>query len=215
MTSGGRRGHGLIGYGITMYEPPCAFACRDTISSSVLNCSMEDMEMDGMDMGGGGTEPECYATDDTFLQTMAWCISTHCQDVTAWKLEKYWRMNIAGRAAVQPDPKYTYQQALSRVTEPPTDVLVSGDPLNKTSLVDEDAYTANYNADINFEAQENTHERYGYVVVGPSAESKSWTSIKVAGPVENSDTLPRATKQCNTANKITGLSFSSPVSSYR
>ncbi|KAF2493106.1 ferric reductase-like protein transmembrane component 4 [Lophium mytilinum] len=164
MVSNGRRGHGLIGYGITMYDPPCAFACRDTISGSPLNCSTEEMDMDGMDMGGASTEPECYATDDAFLQTLAWCISTHCQHVTAWKLEKFWRMNVAGHGAVQPDPKETYQQALAKVTKPPTEILVTGDPLNQTSLVTEDDWMANYNADSIFEIQEDTHERYGLVV---------------------------------------------------
>jgi hypothetical protein len=80
MVSKGRRGHGLIGYGITLYDPTCAFACRDTISSSFLNCSSEELAMDDMDMSGSSTDPECYATDDAFLGSLAWCISTHCQE---------------------------------------------------------------------------------------------------------------------------------------
>jgi hypothetical protein len=37
-TAGGA-GHGFIGYGIDMYDPECAYSCRDALSSSVLNCS--------------------------------------------------------------------------------------------------------------------------------------------------------------------------------
>ncbi|KAF2812738.1 uncharacterized protein BDZ99DRAFT_569364 [Mytilinidion resinicola] len=164
VVSNSRRGHRLISYGITMYKPTCAFACRDTISGSPLNCSTEEMEMGSMDMGGASTGPECYATDESFLQTLAWCISTHCQGVTVWKLERFWRMNVAGNGAVQPDPKETYQRALAKVTNPPTEILVTGDPLNKTSLVTEDDWIANYNVDSISEIQEDTHERYCLVV---------------------------------------------------
>jgi hypothetical protein len=59
-----RNGHGLIGYGITMYKPACAFACRDSISGAILACSEEDMGAmdDGMmmmSMGAMTTSPEC------------------------------------------------------------------------------------------------------------------------------------------------------------
>jgi hypothetical protein len=169
MVSQGRPEHGLIGYGIEMYKPPCAHACRDTISNSQLNCSeaMEDTHsgVSGMDMGGEiVTEPECYATDDIYLQTLAYCISTHCHHVEKWRLEQYWAKYTVGRDAGQPDPKETYQQALAKVTEAPTKTLVSGDPLNQTSLVNEDDYTMNYNGDANFENVENIHEKYGFVL---------------------------------------------------
>ncbi|PMD59360.1 uncharacterized protein K444DRAFT_613336 [Hyaloscypha bicolor E] len=45
--------------------------------------------MAGMDMGAEfTTSPECYATDDSFLQTLAYCMSTHCSGVSEWKLEQ-------------------------------------------------------------------------------------------------------------------------------
>jgi hypothetical protein len=165
MTSGGRSGHGLIGYGIDMYKPTCAFACRDSISSSTLKCTttsdMTDMPGMDMDMGSGETEPDCYATDDAFLQTLAWCISIHCKDVPEWKLERYWMMNVPGNAAVQPIPKHTYQETLAMIIIAPTETLVGGEPLNKTSMVSEDDWLSNFNADSEFEVQEATHERYG------------------------------------------------------
>ncbi len=167
MSMDGRAGHGLIGYGISMYNPQCAFACRSSISSSSLNCStMEGMAMEGMDMGMGETEttPECYATDDAFLQTLAWCISTHCADIPSWKLERYWTMNVAGTAKVQPDPKASFQETLANITGTPTEILGSGEPLNKTSLVSEEDFLTNWNGMSGFEVQENTHERYGYAL---------------------------------------------------
>ncbi|KAE9979703.1 hypothetical protein EG328_000753 [Venturia inaequalis] len=164
--STGRAGHGLIGYGIEMYKPACAYACRAVLESSSLNCTSHGgMHMPGMDMHmGAETEPNCYATDDAFLQTLAYCISSRCQGTQAWELERYWKMNVAGRAQVQPDPKETYQQALEKAGTP-TETLVSGNPLNKTSKITDDDYTSNYNALIIFEDMEVVHEKHGIIVI--------------------------------------------------
>ncbi|MCJ1265028.1 hypothetical protein MMC22_004903 [Lobaria immixta] len=168
-SSTGRPGHGLIGYGISMYHPLCAFACRDVLSSSILNCS-EPMDMSemGMDMGmdmGSDTSPECYATDSIFLETLAYCMSTHCQDVAVWALEKYWNMNVAGNQLHQPIPKATYQQTLANMTTEPTDTLVMGESLNKTMIVPYEDYEASYNAQGVFEEMEENHEKYGIVLL--------------------------------------------------
>ncbi|EXJ56262.1 uncharacterized protein A1O5_12718 [Cladophialophora psammophila CBS 110553] len=175
MVSSGRDGHGLIGYGIQMYFPVCATACRDVLSGSQLNCS-EVMEMDdvgGMDMGGGDymTSPDCYATDDAFLQSVAWCIRQRCyvdpkrpDDLPVWQVERWWLDYIPGRLKVQPEPKETYQQALAKVTTPPTEILVAGEPLNQTMLVSDGDYWPDRNADSIFEVAEVTHERYALVV---------------------------------------------------
>ncbi|KAF2687480.1 ferric reductase-like protein transmembrane component 4 [Lentithecium fluviatile CBS 122367] len=164
----GRKGHGLIGYGIEMYNPLCAYSCRAVFSMSALNCStMMGMEgMEGMaDMAMAETSPECYATDDAFLQSMAYCISAKCTDLSKWKLEKYWKDNIVGTAPVQPDPKSTYQETLSNITSPPTEAMTSGDALNKTMLVDEEGYLQNWNAMGSFEKAEGIHEKYSIVII--------------------------------------------------
>lgn len=161
--STGRPGHGLIGYGISMYKPLCAFICRDVLSSSMLNCSapMDNAEMD-MDMDSA-TSPECYATDNVFLETLAYCMSTHCQDIAVWELEKYWRANVAGTQLNQPVPKASYQQALANITTEPTDTLVIGEKLSKTMVISHEDYTSSYNAHGVFEKMEVTHETYGCV----------------------------------------------------
>ncbi|KAF2664574.1 ferric reductase-like protein transmembrane component 4 [Microthyrium microscopicum] len=169
MTSAGRRGHGLVGYGISMYRPVCAFACRDILSSATLNCTMAAESMPGMsmDMGEATTDPSCYATDDSFLQTLAYCISTRCQkeSVPIWKIEKWWQLNVAGIAAQQPDPKESYQQALEKVSTPPTEVHMQGDPLNKTSLTDDTDYLTSWNADWAFPILDKRSETFGLVIM--------------------------------------------------
>ncbi|KAF2873527.1 ferric reductase like transmembrane component-domain-containing protein [Massariosphaeria phaeospora] len=164
--SSGREGKGFIGYGITMYDPVCAYACRDTVSAWMLDCG---------DAGSGGhshhsamemetPSPLCYATNDPFLQTLAWCISTHCKDVPISKLEQYWELNVAGRQSEQPSPKYSYQTALAMVTEPPTTVVDPEEILDVTSLVDEESYLGSYNGDWVFEIIETTSTRYSLVL---------------------------------------------------
>jgi hypothetical protein len=67
-------------------------------------------------------------------------------------------LNIVTR--IQPDPKETYQQALEKAGTP-KETLVSGNPLNKTSMISDDDYISNYNALIIFEDMEVVHERFG------------------------------------------------------
>lgn len=171
MVSEGRQGHGLIGYGINMYHPTCASACRNVLSSSKLNCSevMDMSGMEGMDMGSSDfdTSPECFASDDAFLQSLAVCISQRCPGdpfdgpgLEVWQIEQWWQKNVAGTMAVQPDPKETYQQALAKVKMMPTQAVVLGDPLNQTMLTREEDYQPNWNADVVFEEIEDTHSRY-------------------------------------------------------
>ncbi|KAL8812217.1 MAG: hypothetical protein Q9223_001540 [Gallowayella weberi] len=167
MVSSGRDGHGLIGYGISMYNPLCAYSCRAVLSSSTLNCSEhahmhEGMVMRRMDMGSEVvTSPDCYAADDAFLDTLAYCISTHCDDVPVWDLEKYWSMNVAGTQPGQPLPKATYQQTLAGIATNPTDTLVAGKDLTHAMIISDEDYQENYNAQAIFEIMEDTHERYG------------------------------------------------------
>jgi hypothetical protein len=158
-----RYNHGFVGLGIDAFEPPCAFACRDSISGATLKCStVEEMHgMEGMDMGMATTAPDCYATDDAFLQTLAWCVKSRCEGLPDWKLEKYWKENVAGAFAVQPDPKMSYRQALGEIEGTPAGLYNESGVLNSTSVVAESLWFPAYNNDVVFKRQEIQHERYG------------------------------------------------------
>ncbi|KAI6754682.1 hypothetical protein HG530_012434 [Fusarium avenaceum] len=167
MSTSGRERYGLIGYGISMYDPPCAFACIDTVNGWALQCDdghgMDD-DMGAMHMAAA--TPECKATNDMFLQTMAWCLYTHCPEVKNSTLEGVWETDIVGRLKTQPSPKYSYQVALSSVSaSPPKSILDSMAVLNKTSLVDEDVWLSNFNADDIFEKMEIVTEKYGIILM--------------------------------------------------
>lgn len=167
--SSGRPGYGLIGYGISMYKPPCAYACKDSISNP-LNCNDHDehdmhmvRRMSGMDMEE--PSPECYASNEPYLQTLAHCMSTHCEDVEVWKLERFWEMNVAGRKLHQPSPKMSYQEALDSIAEAPTEIIPAEEMLHVASLVDEETWLAAYGGDHTFEMNEGRHSRYRSVNV--------------------------------------------------
>ncbi|RMJ13642.1 hypothetical protein CDV36_006670 [Fusarium kuroshium] len=163
----GRERYGVIGYGVVMYDPPCAFGCIDTVKGWSLDCKDDHgMGEHSSSMHMAAATPECKATNDPFLQTMAWCFHTHCADVKNSTLENIWEMDIVGRLKVQPTPKYSYQVALSLAAkDPPTEVVDSEEVLNRTSLVDEDAWLGNFNGDNGFEEMEILAERYGIVLM--------------------------------------------------
>ncbi|KAI4953946.1 hypothetical protein J4E91_001655 [Alternaria rosae] len=166
-----RYNHGFVGVGITALQPACAFGCRDSISGATLNCTtVEEMPgIEGMDMGMGEamviTEPECYATDDVFLQTLAWCLKIRCNDIPVWELEKYWKEFVPGAFALQPDPKFTYQQALEKIEGTPTAVYNQTGKLNQTSTVAQELWYPAFNTNVIFGHQERQQVTYGLVLL--------------------------------------------------
>ncbi|RHZ67158.1 putative ferric-chelate reductase (Fre2) [Aspergillus thermomutatus] len=161
----GRPGYGLIGYGISMYRPLCAYACRASITNP-LDCNKtadHNMDMSSMEMDT--PSPSCYANNDPFLQTLAYCMYTHCADLSVSVLENYWELNVAGRLQHQPSPKESYQEALGSLAKPPTTTLNTSEVLDIASLVVEETYLSNCDTLSTFEAVETSHERYGLVLL--------------------------------------------------
>ncbi|KAH9926636.1 ferric reductase-like protein transmembrane component 4 [Epithele typhae] len=158
-----RTGHGLVGYGIgeDSFLPYCAFSCRGAISGATLNCSMT-MDMDGMQMTT--TDSSCYATDDAFLQTLAYCVSQKCADIPVWRLERWWKLNVAGIDDVQPDPKETYGEALLKAGTPAVVYAATGS-LNQTSIVSDALWVPAYTTNNVFWAGEYVQTRYGLVIL--------------------------------------------------
>ncbi|KAI5867218.1 ferric reductase like transmembrane component-domain-containing protein [Durotheca rogersii] len=158
MMSEGYRGYGLIGHGISMYYPTCAYACYGILKGYQLKCS-----------DGPTTSPECYTTDDNFLQSLAYCIHTHCAGVPISDIEAYWAAYIPGRLPGQPSPKEPYSVALLHADPPPDRVIESGELLNTTTLVDEDQYLAAYNSNSYYEQMEARQSDFGLVALATGA----------------------------------------------
>ncbi|KZL87948.1 ferric reductase transmembrane component 4 [Colletotrichum incanum] len=162
--------HGLIGYGITIVA----------LSASPLNCS-STRELHGMVMVD--TSPSCYATDNAFLASLAWCIHIRCTGLSVWEIERYWRSTEASirnshRSLDEPGvnvnnnlpvPKWTYQEALNNVNEPPKVTVTFAGPLKETVLVSDADYQLQYDTMGMFEKMEVAHQRYGLVLISLGA----------------------------------------------
>ena len=163
----GRPGHGLVGYGISMYQPTCAFACRSSITNP-LNCSTSSsgigqamIEVDSFEEIEVFPDAKCYAENDEFLQTLAYCIYFHCHQEQNSTLQRYWELNAAGSDAVQPSPKGSYQEALSSIGFTPNMTINSTELLKTTCLVSEIVYKLEYNTMETFEHVEKSHATFG------------------------------------------------------
>ncbi|KAK4442545.1 ferric reductase like transmembrane component-domain-containing protein [Podospora aff. communis PSN243] len=155
----------FIGYGITMYDPSCAFGCSDALGGFMLECSDHDHVSSGHSHGGGGpTSPECRAGDTPWLTTLAYCIDTMCpESVPAWKKEKYWAEQSTGSKTVA--PKWTFAEALTQVKEPPTREVGEEEMLNFTAIANHESWESNTLTRQYFEDAETTHSRYAIVLL--------------------------------------------------
>jgi hypothetical protein len=85
------------------------------------------------------TWPECFASNEPYLTSMAFCVEQECSEFryTFLQLETFWATQATGDPKVP--PKWSYTEALSKVTQPPTETLVSGmdSMLNRTMLANQ------------------------------------------------------------------------------
>lgn len=112
-------GTGLIGWGKTLYNPTCCFACRNVIRKQQLECTPEEPTANhGTSHNPVDTPPECFVKDPVFLKTMALCIDTYCplSDHPPMDLiEDYWASHLGTGTLgdYQFVPVISYQDALS------------------------------------------------------------------------------------------------------
>lgn len=143
-----REGHGVVGYGVTMFDPPCAYGCINTIQQYTLDCpnpSHEERTV-GQERMKAPTA-ECKANNDAFLQTTAWCFHQYCGNVKNSTLESVWELDVVGNLKNQPSPRMSYGEALSLTFENPPKIVASTEtPLRHATLIDEKALLANWNA---------------------------------------------------------------------
>lgn len=156
-----REFHGLQGLGININQPQCATACRNAIWFNPLPCTPHDT---GHSHGGHhspDTSPQCFSSDPNFLTTLAWCIKQRCPDIEVWRIERFWREDsLSGRIdPIPPPPKWTYQESLANIEEPPKIPLRMGQPLNRTFLIADPTYDSVYRGGIGMESMEIAHAK--------------------------------------------------------
>ncbi|KAF2019955.1 ferric reductase-like protein transmembrane component 4 [Aaosphaeria arxii CBS 175.79] len=116
-------GTGLLGYGKTLYNPTCAFACRSVIRKQTLSCTPTDSHQNhGTAHNPVSTPAKCFVKDPTFLKTMALCIDTYCSLSDKPKislLEDYWASHLGTGTLgdYQYVPVMSYKDALAAARE--------------------------------------------------------------------------------------------------
>lgn len=143
--------HGFIGFGITLYDPACAWACNYAISAP-LNCTTADLAIapesrhrsdeeaakpvypsgDGWAIVTPAT-PTCRSRNQFYLQTLAYCLKSHCHGMPVSKLDEYWEANLVEL----PDgsgPK-SYMEVLSDIKQTPTKPINATDPLTYAAVL--------------------------------------------------------------------------------
>ena len=163
--------YGVLGFGIPMYKPLCCYSCHDALSALYLNCTTfsDDMDMHHggmdmklikrMDMGGESTattSDACYASDQTWLETFAYCVQQNCaQDSIHESEQSQCFSKLAANGLLVP----TLQASLPSTT-PTARLEAEAVWLNTTSLVNEHAYLSNYVTMKEFVSSEHRHTRY-------------------------------------------------------
>ena len=126
-----------------------AMACVRSIYGLMLSCST--MSNNTLGMMQQTTSSECWATNEPYLTTLAYCMYVKCKDshVPASKLGWFWETEATGQSTagqVLIGPKWTYAEALAQIQSPPTIELdANAEQLNVTSLVSEEVYQKQWN----------------------------------------------------------------------
>lgn len=163
---------GFIGLGITLYQPLCPTTCHNILSRAELACSTDNH--DGKSSHGHTsaasahraadfkTSPACWASDTSYLTSLAYCISDKCSGVLEhWQLEQFWAENAVGSGV---SPTLTYGQALAEAM-----AVLDGDEartwnrgvLNFTGTANESRYDIVYGSFDTYEYAERKHTHYG------------------------------------------------------
>jgi hypothetical protein len=140
----------VFGLRKNIYVPRCAHACRAAIQPSPLECT-SSTEL--------STSAQCYASNDPFLQTLAYCVYSQCEGITNSDLENYWDRYVVGWDLTTPSPKYNYLTALDLASQPNT-TLRYGKSLVKVSLVPENDYIIAYTSLADWDESEVYHTRF-------------------------------------------------------
>ncbi|KAJ6444494.1 EVI5-like protein [Purpureocillium lavendulum] len=146
----------LEGYGASSYEPLCAYVCHTAVPSQV-ECP-EFAAMTPEERAEAFPGPKCLAADESYLTSIAWCISKRCQNGTTMPsaIQEFWETKlIYGQDEPGVVLKFpTYFEALSRVNTtagPPLPKSPDETVLNRTISVTDDEYLGYLNAALSYQ----------------------------------------------------------------
>ncbi|KAM0270866.1 hypothetical protein ACHAQH_009292 [Verticillium albo-atrum] len=151
-----------------MYDPPCAFACRDAIAPHRLNCSTAEpkAKRHGGHESKFMTTPECFATDDSYLESLAWCIQSRCDELETWAIDKFWGTDVIWNQGVHREtPKLGFHDALSKAAKAPTEEMEEHEVLQGVKHVPDKDWDKTFAMVRTFARIETSNSKYGIIVV--------------------------------------------------
>ncbi|KAJ6784372.1 hypothetical protein PWT90_05896 [Aphanocladium album] len=164
--------HGLIGFGIKLYEPACAHACWDTIAyttnctsdmsiSRFLKPSMAGPHRNSSTESDTDQEKDCNAEYEPYLQTLAWCMHQECHNESEITLEHFWWDEGPGK---DNNSIETYSQTWQGVQHTHMRPMSDNSTLNAAATVPHGQWRANYDNIVTLIKVEVTHERYALIL---------------------------------------------------
>lgn len=153
----------FTGLGSSAYKPYCCTACRAALASATLSCTPH--HHGGGHSHGPMTPPDCYAGDEAFLSSLAYCLNSTCtgaDELPVWELEKWWAQMATGDPTIPPTLLYT--EALKLIDEPPQEQYSAGTTLNSTILPSSSALSMYQNFYPKFEENSSLLNRYSLII---------------------------------------------------
>nr|CDP30161.1 Putative ferric reductase transmembrane component [Podospora anserina S mat+] len=159
----------LVGFGLHPFKIYCASACQWALQAYPLECSEKIPK--GF-LGWATTSSECKANDTAWLTTLAWCLHVNCKAHRMSELQAFWEtdatrdMTNFGNTGTPVPPKWSYEESLQQITEPPRKMPVDTTTvLNFTALVPEIEYQAQLNTALGVTKEQETGAEYGVIIL--------------------------------------------------
>ncbi|KAL9949723.1 hypothetical protein ACHAQF_001653 [Verticillium nonalfalfae] len=153
-----------------MYDPPCAFACRNAIAPHRLNCSTVEPKPRERRHGGHEskfrTTPACFATDESYLESLAWCIQARCDELETWAIDKFWASDVIWNQAAEhrETPRLGFHDALSQARKAPSEEMEEHEVLTGAKLVPDKDWDRTFAMVRTFARVETSNSKYGIIV---------------------------------------------------
>lgn len=170
--SNGKTHHGLIGFGIRLYEPACAHACWDAIAYNT-NCTSDMSIARFLKPGVAGPRKNsddendadqgkyCNAEYEPYLQTLAWCMHLECHNESQLTLERFWWDEGPGKDNSSIE---TYSQTWKEVEKTRMNPISQNTTLKAPATVPHSQWTANYENIVTLTKVEINHQKFALIL---------------------------------------------------
>ncbi|KAK2608596.1 hypothetical protein QQS21_002822 [Conoideocrella luteorostrata] len=175
-----RESKGFMGYGLTLYEPPCAFTCLFTIAAP-LNCTDADLagvavtndaeasSESSYPVGKGwrvttDSTDACKSHNEHFMKTAAYCVKSRCAGLPEEQLSMFYSAQFPGNKSGLEPLYQNYEALVASITADPKDAINATRFLNYTAYVPDELYQPWFDLLRTLAENEKTSSWYAMVV---------------------------------------------------